>query len=129
MEQFTYRENPELGKEFTPSEWDGEPEYLPITRIKMTCGGGMGGQSWYEYIHRIKDIPNNAIMKCRRYDGKEIVINTAFLVEAEEFTLASAKLDITGWARASRERLENYIKTYHVLIDDGKQLKLNGSYL
>ena len=37
MEQFTYRENPELGKEFTPSEWDGEPEYLPITRIKMTC--------------------------------------------------------------------------------------------
>lgn len=68
-------------------------------------------------------------MKCRRYDGKEIVINTAFLVEAEEFTLASAKLDITGWARASRERLENYIKTYHVLIDDGKQLKLNGSYL
>lgn len=78
MEQFTYRENPELGKEFTPSEWDGEPEYLPITRIKMTCGGGMGGQSWYEYIHRIKDIPNNAIMKAGDMMEKRLSLTQHF---------------------------------------------------
>lgn len=122
MEQFSYLKNPELGKEYTPSKWMGNPEYVKITRLKMTCGGGLGGQSWYEYVYRQK-IPSNQIAAFTRYDGKEIHINTSYVVEAEDFTQVKATLDISEWCDVQHDHGER-IREYYVLIDDGKTLTL-----
>lgn len=122
MKEFDFLENPEFGKEYTPSKWMGDPEYTKITRLKMTCGGGLGGQSWYEYVYR-QQIPSNQIVAFTRYDGKEIRINTSYVVEAEDFTLARAVLDISEWCDIQHDNGER-VKEYLVLINDGKTLTL-----
>ena len=114
MEQFTYIKDAKLGKEKNPSYWMGQPEYLPITRIKLSCGGGIGGASWYEYVYRVNEIPSNIIVKFKRYDGKEISINTAFIVKAEDFKLAIADLNISEWAAMTRDYNGSNIKRYYV---------------
>ena len=124
MEQFEYRKDAELGKKKNPSYWEGEPEYTPITRIRMSCGGGMGGAQWFEYIYRLGKIPSNTIMKVKRYDGKVISLNTSYVVSAEDFTLAKAELNISEWRAITRDYSKDDIETYYVLIDDGAELKL-----
>lgn len=118
-EEIKYLKDAVLGKIYTPSEWIGKPEYTSVTRLRMTCGGGMGGSSWYEYVHRVAGISSNAIVRFIRYDGKPIIINTAYIVEAEDFTLATVKLRL-GEPDADEEE----ILTERFLIDCGKTLTL-----
>lgn len=124
FEQFKYMENPMLGREYTPSKWDGLPTYKQITRLRMTAGGGMGGACWYEYVDRLAEIPSNEMIEVKRYDGKWIRINTSYVVYSEDFTLATATLDIREWARCAMENIET--KKYYVLVDDNKKLMLIG---
>ena len=122
FEQFKYLENPVLGREYSPSRWTGIAKYKHITRLRMTAGGGMGGACWYEYVERLTEIPSNQIIDVKRYDGKQICINTSYVVCAENFKLATAILDISEWARIRKEMVNS--KTYYVLIDDNKSLIL-----
>lgn len=122
FEQFKYMKNPMLGREYTPSKWAGLPTYKQITRLRMTAGGGMGGACWYEYVDRLAEIPSNEMIEVKRYDGKLIRINTSYVVHSEDFTLATATLDIREWARCAMENVET--KKYYVLVDDNKKLML-----
>lgn len=116
----------ELKKRVSPSKWVGTPEYMLITRLEMTCGGGMGGSRWYEYVARLKQIPSNEMIKVHRYDGKDIYINTSYVVSAENFTLGKAELDITKWKYYHTPNVNNetVIETQYVLLDDGMELTL-----
>ena len=38
----------------SPAEWCYAPDLIPITVITMSCGGGMGGAQWKEYVSRIQ---------------------------------------------------------------------------
>ena len=89
MKQFEYVEDAKLRKPTTPSTWKCFPEYTLITRVRMACGGGLGGASWYEYVYRLDEIPTNKIIEVKRYDGKTIRLNTAYMVSAEDFKLAN----------------------------------------
>ena len=127
MEQFEYRKDAKLGKSVTPSSWLRKPDYTPITRIRLSCGGGMGGSSWYEYIERLENIPSNEVIKVKRYDGKEIYINTSWVVMAEDFKLAEALLEVSEWEEFTGEKIsDNGIKVYYVLLDDDAELELVG---
>lgn len=124
MKQFEYVEDAKLRKPTTPSTWKCFPEYTLITRVRMACGGGLGGASWYEYVYRLDGIPTNKIIEVKRYDGKTIRLNTAYMVSAEDFKLAKATLDITEWAELSRGYIGPNKEEYYVLIDDDKELDL-----
>ena len=124
MKQFEYVEDAKLRKPTTPSTWKCFPEYTLITRVRMACGGGLGGASWYEYVYRLDEIPKNKIIEVKRYDGKTIRLNTAYMVSAEDFKLAKATLDITEWAELSRGYIGPNKEEYYVLIDDDKELDL-----
>lgn len=124
MEEFTYIKDAKLDRQKKPSHWEGAPKYLPITRLNMTCGGGVGGSNWYEYVYRVDNIPSNTIMEFIRYDGKQIKINTTYIVGAEDFKLATARLNISEWATATKSYNNDTIETYRVLIDDNAELKL-----
>ena len=54
-----------------------------IVRIKMSCGGGMGGSKWYETIKPTDIIPNTLI-QVETIEGETKLINTNFIVEAVE---------------------------------------------
>lgn len=76
-----------VGFPCTPSRWTGNPLYEKITVLTMTCGGGMGGSKWKEYVLRVKNIPSNTTQEYTTLDGKKIKLNSAYLVKAEDFTL------------------------------------------
>lgn len=120
MGQIQYVKDAILKKGKNPSEWINEPEYIPITEIKMTCGGKV----WSEYVHRVYQIPSNTIMKFKRYDGKMITLNTSYIVSAEDFTLAIAELDITEWSEKNNCFSYGDSEKYYRIIDDNKKLVL-----
>lgn len=123
MKNFEYC-NGKLAKEVFPSHWKDNPEYMLITKVYMSCGGGMGGSSWYEYVERLEDIPSNEIIKVKRYDGKELLINTSWVVSAENFKLAKATLDISKWESYYPNEEKKGIRNYYVLLDDDVELEL-----
>ena len=54
-----------------------------VLRIKMSCGGGMGGSSWYETVKPTKLTPHSLI-EVETVDGETKLINTDFVVSAVE---------------------------------------------
>lgn len=123
-EKFEVLKDLKINKPKSPSAWVGEPKYLPITRLKMSCGGGIGGSSWYEYVYRLEKIPSNTMLNIKRYDGKNFSVNTAYVVKAENFKLAIAELDISEWARLSKEIIGEATENYFWLIEDDEKIKL-----
>ena len=110
-----------LKRPMTPGKWVGGVSYRPITRIKMTCGGGRGGSVWYEYIERlpletIANLNGGAVFKT--WDGREAMLNASYIVKAEQYTVASAVLDSQN---------PNYPQgkyKYCCLVEDGHRLML-----
>ena len=77
--------NKTIGKPMTPSIWvSKKPELIPITDIHMSCGGGMGGSSWHEYVKRIEldDLFANECIKVETYEGEEKILNKSYIVRA-----------------------------------------------
>ena len=54
-----------------------------VVRIKMSCGGGMGGSKWYETI-KPTTIKPNTLIQVETIEGETKLINTNFIVEAVE---------------------------------------------
>lgn len=111
-----------LKKPMTPSEWVGGVSYLPVTRLKMTCGGGLGGSLWYEYVQRVSleifSIVQSPFVTLRTWDNKEVFLNKSYIVKAEQFVIASAVLN----SRNPNFPMGEY--TYCYLVEDGHKLSL-----
>lgn len=112
------------------SKWAGEPEYEKVTRFEMTCCGGAGSSCWYKYVRRVGSLPPNSIIRLIQHDGKPIWINTAYIVEAEDFTLVTAKLDVSERNRqrhpgfSDEQIVKSSIEIKHFLVDDDKEIEL-----
>lgn len=114
-----------LKRPMTPGKWVGRPSYLEITRLHMTCGGGIGGSTWFEYISRInlmdlaKDESNYLVTQ--RWNGSAVFINKAYVVSAEQFTIAYADYESLN---------PNYpagTYTYYYLTEDGHKFTLSNA--
>ena len=103
----------------TPSEWIGEPFYEPVTELLVTYGGGMGGANMRVYVERVEDLKNNQLQRFTRRGGKQIVLNTQYIVKAENYTVVSAKYYNTRW--------EQY-GTVEYLTEDGVTVYLVDEY-
>jgi len=83
--------NPKIYLPCSPSKWISKPEYKKITRINLTSGGGMGGSKWTEYVEQIKELQPNTIQAFTRINGKQILLNTNYITDAEDFRLITVK--------------------------------------
>ena len=59
-------------------------DILNVLRIKMTCGGGMGGSSWYETVISDVELKPNSLVEIETIEGETKLINTDYVVEAVE---------------------------------------------
>lgn len=88
--------NVEMRYPMTPSKWlDTEPTYTDVLRVRMSCGGGIGGAQWYEYLCGVtfEDlICAERFIRMKNIDGKEMMVNVNNIVEARPFKIASARL-------------------------------------
>lgn len=75
-----------IGLPMTPSKWvTTKPTYEAISRIKMTCGGGIGGSSWYEYVQRVsfENVHLGEMLPVVTIDGREKLLNPNNIVTVE----------------------------------------------
>lgn len=109
----------------SPGKWISEPEYQKISCIRVSCGGGMGGAQWLEYVERIdRCVLNDKFATMRRIDGKEITLNTDNIVSVEDFTLITARY----YSRNPNYQGNNYIAVG--LIEDWQTVELiDSTYL
>lgn len=123
-----------IGYKCTPSRWTHEPKYQKITVISMTCGGGTGSSSWKEYVYRTGI--GEGIANYVTIDGKEINLNSNYIVKTEDFTLVTVRMETCN----SNYYPENnclgktldYVKwvpiTMKFLINDGETVELIDDY-
>lgn len=76
----------------TPSQWiTPEVDYKTITRINVTKPGGMAGSNYMEYVEKVETIDSNRMQAFTRITGKDILLNTSYILTAENFLLITAK--------------------------------------
>ncbi|RAP49228.1 MAG: hypothetical protein BZ138_08100 [Methanosphaera sp. rholeuAM270] len=83
-------EGNKIGYPTSPSLWTGEPEYVEIMVFTVSCGGGMGGSKWYEYVLR-EEINPNTLQEFTTIEGDKILINTSNVVKVSYYTLVRAR--------------------------------------
>jgi hypothetical protein len=119
--------NNTIGQPMTPSKWvSNKPTYTPITRIKMTCGGGIGGSSWYEYVKRInmENIRPDDMLIVTDINARQKLLNTRYIVSVEnDLSVLSALLD------SQNNNFEVGIYEYRWLVRDGHKVKLINDFM
>lgn len=97
----------------SPSKLIAKYEMHGMLKLTMTCGGGMGGSRWEEYIEEITgdEMIGDQNEWVRNYLGEEIMLNPRFVVKMERVSVVKVVEDITSW------------KTYHSGTDGNQYLK------
>jgi hypothetical protein len=80
-----------------PSSFVSKEEIKDILKIKMTCGGGMGGSSWYEYVYDTKELDGEIPVWVTNYLGERIKLNPKFMVKVNKISIVKVTEDITAW--------------------------------
>ena len=65
----------------TPSKFVGKAKVIKVQKVKMTCGGGMGGASWDEYIVDFPESIESGLVKVTNHKGKKMTLNTRYIVK------------------------------------------------
>ena len=65
----------------TPSKFIGKAKVIKTKKIKMTCGGGMGGSVWDEYITDLPENIEHGLIKVTNYKGEKMTLNTSYIVK------------------------------------------------
>ena len=114
--------NGTVSRPMTPGQWASQMTYMPVTRLGISCGGGVGGSHWFEYVDTIdfsEFIENTEPMiKVKTWNGKEMVINKNFIVDLENFEIAHAKYNSQNW------NFEQGIYDCYYLVEPGHRLTL-----
>lgn len=93
-----------------PTKFIGGIETQFAHKLIMTCGGGMGGSRWEEYITDLDphDFTTEHPIECTNYLGETVFINPKYVAKMTEVKVVKVQEDITAW------------RNYHS-GDDGRQ--------
>lgn len=86
-----------IGYPFTPGSWCSEPEYKTVTCISMSGSLGYTGQRGMEILEQVtvaelqEAISKNKFVKAITYDNRLVILNTRYMVKAEDFTMVTRK--------------------------------------
>ena len=114
-----------LGKPFTPSKIR-DMSYTQALKITMSCGGGMGGSRWEEYVYipdkaikegLFKEIQQDKFIRFYDYKNELKFINTKYIVKVEETNIA--KLVVVNLGNSSYGSV-GAIHNFVYLIDDNE---------
>ena len=107
----------------TPSYFVGDVDIKKVKKVKMTCGGGMGGSCWYEYIScdTMPEDLNYGLINVVNYKGEKITINTMYVVKITEREVASIVTD-------SQNPHYSGIKKFFYEIPCGEDIELCNEY-
>lgn len=81
MKELTEVKDGKIYYPLTPCSWVGKPKVSKVLDITMSCGGGMGGCKWHEYVE--DDSVKEGISNYKSIDGKVVCLNSRWIVKAE----------------------------------------------
>ena len=111
-----------------PSKFVRHEEIHGILKVKMSCGGGMGGAQWHEYIQEPNDfeLEGESPVWVTNYLGEELLINPRFIVKANRISITKVVEDITEWQRKLDGK--QYLKTIYLEISPYETVALVDEY-
>lgn len=75
-----------------------------VTKVKMSCGGGMGGSKWYEFGgFENKPKIGEFVNFVDAVSGETKIINPNYIVEVEEKKLVKVTTDVTEWKNYNKK--------------------------
>ena len=90
-------------------------------RIKMSCGGGMGGSNWYEYATDIDSSdPNYEVVTT--LDGQTKRLGKQFIVHIVGVDLYGQTVDISDWCDGGMRKSDNPISTEWFAVAVGEEV-------
>lgn len=113
-----------------PSSFVGKEEIHNILKIKMSCGGGLGGSSWYEYIYDTVALEGDSLVWVTNYLGEEIKLNPRFMVKVNRVSLVKVEEDITAWKfhGANKPTNEKYLTIRYIETPRHETISLVDEY-
>ena len=101
----------------TPSQFVGDAKIFKVKKVKMTCGGGIGGNSWYEYIVDFPQNFGNGMLNVTNYKGEKMMLNIRYIVKVSDS-------QVVGITTNSQNNNYYGVKTnyYETPIDDDVEL-------
>lgn len=111
-----------------PSKFVKHEEIHGILKVKMSCGGGLGGAQWYEYIKEPceGELEGDSPVWVTDYLGEELLINPKFIVKANRISITKVVEDITEWKRALDGK--QYLQTMYIEISPYEAVTLADEY-
>lgn len=88
-------------------------------KIKMSCGGGMGGSSWYEYVTHIDSRdPNYEVVTT--LDGQTKKLGKKFTVTIVQVDFHGQTVDISDWCDGGIRTSDKpvYTQWFDVAVDE-----------
>lgn len=104
----------EIGLPCTPSKYVKSFEKVGY-RIKMSCGGGMGGSVWNEYFAENVPEGEHKLVSLEDYTGRNKTINTKYVVKSEPVIIVTFLFDVTAHRFYGKDNKNNE-KVYNEII-------------
>jgi len=90
-------------------------------RIKMSCGGGMGGSKWWEYVTDIDSSdPNYEFVTC--LDGQTKRLGKQFIVNIVPVDFYGQTVDISDWCDGGCRQSDNPVYTEWFDVVKGEEV-------
>lgn len=128
METITY---PALkfGRSCSPSAMPKIIKRIKAYKIAMSCGGGMGGSFWEEYIIDDEGVfPSNTIITRTNILGEEVIINTSFMVKAEPIDVLIIEHDTTEFTNYHSKNCNESHSIYYVSVHPNQECEITDRY-
>lgn len=89
-----------------------------INKVRMSCGGGMGGSTWYEY-GKFKSTPKigELVEFVDAVSGETKSINPSFIVKVEQVQLVKVTTDVTPHANYAVKSCDKATHTTYYWFD------------
>ena len=105
------------------SEWVGISDPIPMMRVTITAGGGMGGSRWERYIEPTSFTDGlNTVTDI--ITGEEFIINSNYIVEVHSYSLYHCEYTCTN----SNFGMVNELCEFYVYTNNGEELVLVNQY-
>ena len=104
----------EIGLPCTPSKFINSSEKVGY-RVKMSCGGGMGGSNWNEFFAEAVPEGSHQLVSLEDYKGRNKTINTKYVVKCEPVIISTFLFDITAH-RFFHEENKHKEKVYQEIV-------------
>lgn len=117
-----------IGYPCSPCEFIGSEE-KEVSRVKMSCGGGMGGSVWYEY-GKFDNLDSNKL--CEFTDaitGEKKTLNTSFVVKIESGTIVKMSFDTTAHANYNTKICKKQTHTIYRYIKTSDDYEMKDKYV